>query len=153
MDVLYIFSPSCFDLHGSVPGIYGQKGQSTSCFGQQSFCSCQHIRARSSRACSLRQIMAYGGGTLSAVTASWEWWLFTNFPARYGLVVGVVASVLVSVSLGGSRDVTVQREWLSIVGCLLSWSRPRCPNSPGRVEGIGCGRFDRIWLLVMILIP
>jgi hypothetical protein len=49
----------------------------------------------------------YGGGTVPAVAAPWEWWLFTNFPARYGLIVDVVAFVLASVSLGKSHDVIV----------------------------------------------
>jgi hypothetical protein len=30
---------------------------------------------------------------------------------------------------------------------------PTAPTSPDRVGGIGCGRFDRSWLLVMIPIP
>jgi hypothetical protein len=50
----------------------------------------------------------YGGGTVPAVAVPWEWWLFTNFPARYGLIVDVVAFVLASVSSGESCDVIVR---------------------------------------------
>jgi hypothetical protein len=46
--------------------------------------------------------------------------------ARPGMV--VEAFPLASVSLRRSHDVTVRGEWLSMLGCLLSWSWPRCPN-------------------------
>ena len=68
--------------------------------------------------------MAYGGDTVLAAAAPWEWWLFTNSPAQHGLVVVVVASILASVSSGRSHD--VRGEWLSIMGYLLSGLRPHC---------------------------
>jgi hypothetical protein len=44
--------------------------------------------------------MEYGSGIVPVVAALWEWWLLTNSPARHGLMVDVVASVMASVSLG-----------------------------------------------------
>jgi hypothetical protein len=53
--------------------------------------------------CGIRQRCCAGhGGTVPAMLASWEWWLFTNSPAQHGLGVNVVAFVLVSVSSGGT---------------------------------------------------
>jgi hypothetical protein len=85
--------------------------------------------------------MAYDDGTVLAVAAPRECWLFTNSPAQHGLVVVIVASDLASVSSGRSRNVIVRGEWLSIVCYLLPRSRPHCPTSCGRVRDIGCGRF------------
>jgi hypothetical protein len=38
--------------------------------------------------------MVYGGGTIPAMAAQWEWWLLTNSPTQYDLLAVVVASVL-----------------------------------------------------------
>ena len=72
--------------------------------------------------------MAYGGGTVPAVEALWEWWLFTNFIVWHGLVIVVVAFVLASVSSKRNHDVIVQGESLSIMGYLLPCSWPRRPD-------------------------
>jgi hypothetical protein len=44
-------------------------------------------------------------------------------------------------------------EWLSLVGCPLSYSRLHCPTSCGRVGGIGSGWFGASWLPIVIHIP
>jgi len=116
--------------------------------GQQSIqscpCFCTHIRVWSSGSCSpCQEGMACHGGTVLVVASLWEWRLFTNSHVWHGLVVVIVAFVLVPISLGRSCDTTV---WGS--GC-PSWATyslshgPVAPTSHGRVDGIGCGRFER----------
>ena len=124
--------------------------------GQQSIlpCSdfCLHVQAWSSRSHSPRRGMAYGGDTVLAVVPLWEWWLFTNSPTWHGLVVVIVASVLTPISLGRSCDAAIQGSghpsWAT---CSLGHGLvPLTSHGPGR--GIGCGHFERSWLLIMILI-
>jgi hypothetical protein len=38
--------------------------------------------------------MAYGGGTVLAMAAQWEWWLLTKSLAQYGLLAIIMAFVL-----------------------------------------------------------
>jgi len=70
------------------------------------------------------------GGTVPAMAAPREWWLFTNSPVRHEFIVGVVVSVLASASPGRSRDVTVWGGQVSLAGLLLPWSWLCCPNLP-----------------------
>jgi hypothetical protein len=88
--------------------------------------------------------VAYDGGIVLAMVGQQEWWLLPNSPARHGLLVVVVASVLAFRSLGRSRDVTIQGEWLSHhEGCQLSGSRPLLSGplvaASGALDPVGMG--------------
>jgi len=71
------------------------------------------------------------GGTVPAMAAPREWWLFTNSPVRHEFIVGVVVSVLASASPGRSRDVIVRGEWLSHRGLPAPRVRIPLPRPPG----------------------